>query len=64
MENQNESMQENAGPAPEIYNGDEIHSIRFYGGSRNWPDSVNIRLKNGKYIEVNPHGTTGHSFRT
>jgi len=40
-------------PVPEIYKGDEIESIRFFGNKVH-PESIGIRLKNNKYIEVVP----------
>jgi hypothetical protein len=47
---QNEARAEEM-PVPEVYEGDAIKSIRFFGNKKH-PDSVGIRLKNGKYIEV------------
>lgn len=38
---------------PEIYTGDAIESIRFFGNKKH-PDHIGIRLKDGKYIEVVP----------
>lgn len=44
---------ETAAPVPEIYKGDEIESILIFGNKVH-PESIGIRLKNNKYIEVVP----------
>jgi hypothetical protein len=49
---QNEARAEGM-PVPEIYEGDAIESIRFFGNKKH-PDYVGIRLKNRKYIEIAP----------
>lgn len=50
---QNEARAEEM-PVPETYEGDAIESVRFFGGNKKHPDSVGIRLKNGKYLEIVP----------
>ena len=49
---QNEARAEEM-PVPEIYEGAARESIRFFGNKKH-PDSVGIRFKNKKYIEIVP----------
>jgi hypothetical protein len=50
MDDINQCRAENASPTPEVYIGDAIESIRFFG--HNNPNEVNIRLKNGQHISI------------